>query len=121
MKKNQLWLGVCVVILCLGILGGLWGMRVQSDPSVRIVQNGAVLYRFDLSSAEDQTFTVEYEGRSNIIQIEDGAIRVLEADCPDQTCVHMGWLDSAAPIVCLPNRLVIEFDNASDETDTVIE
>ena len=112
MKKNQLWLGVCVVILCLGILGGLWVMRVQSDPSVRIVQNGAVLYRFDLSSAEDQTFTVEYEGRSNIIQIEDGAIRVL---------VHMGWLDSAAPIVCLPNRLVIEFDNASDETDAVIE
>ena len=70
MKKNQLWLGVCVVILCLGILGGLWVMRVQSDPSVRIVQNGAVLYRFDLSSAEDQTFTVEYEGRSNMEQSE---------------------------------------------------
>ena len=79
-------------------------MRVQSDPSVRIVQNGAVLYRFDLSSAEDQTFQVEYEGRSNIIQIEDGAIRVLEAGLSPTRPVFIwdGWIPllplSACPI-----------------------
>ncbi|MBQ2093605.1 MAG: NusG domain II-containing protein, partial [Ruminococcus sp.] len=33
-----------------------------------------------------------------------------EAECPDKTCVNMGWLSSASmPIVCLPNHLVIEF------------
>ena len=30
------------------------------------------------------------------------------ADCPDQICVHMDWLE-AAPIVCLPNRLSIQY------------
>lgn len=61
---------------------------------------GNVLYTFDLS-------------RSNTIQIQDGKICVQAAECPDQTCVHMGYLsDSGLPIVCLPNRLVIQFSNA---------
>lgn len=28
---------------------------------------------------------------------------MLEGECPVQTCVHMGWLDSSAmPTVCVP-------------------
>ena len=46
---------------------------------------------------------------------------MLEAECPDQTCVHMGWLDSGAmPIVCLPNHLSIEYAEAGDDVDAVI-
>lgn len=49
---------------------------------------------------------------------------MLEADCPDQVCVHAGWLtDSAAPIVCLPHRLVIRLEQTASsiipqQTDT---
>ena len=42
------------------------------------------------------------------MEVRPGAIRVSEADCPDKICVGMGWLtDGAAPIVCLPHRLMI--------------
>ena len=51
----------------------------------------------------------------NRILVEPGAISVLSADCPDQICVHQGILsDSALPIVCLPNRLVIQLREADD-------
>ena len=31
------------------------------------------------------------------------------ADCPDQVCVHQGWIsDSTVPIVCLPHQVIIE-------------
>ena len=50
---------------------------------------------------------------------EDGRARVLASSCPDQTCVHMGWLASAAPIVCLPNHLVIEYVQ-DQELDAVV-
>ena len=36
------------------------------------------------------------------------------ADCPDQTCVEMGYLENL-PIVCLPNYLTISYS----ETDNI--
>ena len=57
---------------------------------VNIVQDGKVLFNIDLVSAENQTLEIEYEGRINTVQIENGRIRMLNAECPDQTCVHMG-------------------------------
>lgn len=88
---------------------------------VNIVQDGKVLYTFNLAVTQDQILEIEYEGRINTVQIEDGRIRMLEAECPDKTCVHMGWLDSKAmPIVCLPNHLSIEFADSEDDVDAVI-
>ena len=41
--------------------------------------------------------------------MEQGRIRVSQADCPDQVCVDQGWIaDGTVPIVCLPHKLVIE-------------
>ena len=88
---------------------------------VNILQDGKVLFNIDLVSAEDQTLEIEYEGRINTVQIENGRIRMLNAECPDQTCVHMGWLRSGSiPIVCLPNHLVIEYTDSEDKVDTVV-
>lgn len=64
-------------------------LRMPHGTHVNIVQDGTELYTFDLSSAEDQTFEIAYEGRVNTVQIENGRIRMLEAECPDQTCVHI--------------------------------
>lgn len=109
------------MIFLLGIAGSLWLLQTLHGTKVNIVQDGAVLYTVDLALAENQTFEIEYEGRINIVQIEDGRIRMLEAECPDQTCVHMGWLDSGTmPIVCLPNHLSIEYADSGDDVDAVI-
>lgn len=109
------------MIFLLGTAGSLWLLRMPHGTQVNIVQDGNVLYTFDLASAEDQTFEIEYEGRINTVQIENGRIHMLEAECPDQTCVHMGWLDSSAmPIVCLPNHLSIEYAETEGDVDAVI-
>ena len=61
------------------------------------------------------TFTVESQGRTNTITAQPGRIRVESADCPDQVCVRTGPTDqTASPIACLPNRLVIQvIDNGT--------
>lgn len=77
---------------------------------VEIIQDEDVLYTINLAEAENQIIEVEYEGRKNIIKIQEGTICVQKADCPDHTCVSMGRLASKAlPIVCLPNRLTVRF------------
>ena len=99
---------LCAVLFLGGIGGMIWNLTRSHGRQVEILQDGKILYTLDLTQAEDQTFTVTYGGRTNEIEIRDHQIRVKAADCPDQICVHMDWLE-AAPIVCLPNRLSIQY------------
>ena len=101
---------LCLLLLAAGIAGSvlLWN-RPPAAGFVKISQDGKELFRINLDTAEDALFTVNYEGRTNTIEIKNGHIRVKDAECPDHTCVKMGWLkENGLPIVCMPNRLVIE-------------
>ena len=107
---KRVWPLLLVGILFLtGIAGSFLLMKQPDGSVVEIVQDNQVLYRFNLDQTENQTIEVEYETLSNTIEIRNLQIRMAEAECPDHTCVQMGWLDSAVPIVCLPNHLVIQF------------
>lgn len=120
--KNKILIGICIGIFLIGLVGSIWQLSRPHGTYVQIVQDGTVLYRFDLSEAKDQTIDVEYDGRINTVQIENGRIRMVSADCPDHTCIHMGWLESdALPIVCLPNRLIIEFAAANSDVDGIVQ
>jgi hypothetical protein len=84
-----------------------------------IYQNGKCIYSIDLSSVKEP-YTIKLSGEhgSNDVLVEHGRIRVLEADCPDKTCVHQGWISkSGIPIVCLPNKLLIKIEKNSSEED----
>jgi hypothetical protein len=113
MVKTKTWvIGIlAALLLCAGC--ALW-LSTRSSPGTvaNIYVDGACIRSVDLSRVTGtETYTVEDDLGVNVIQIEPGRIRVLEADCPDQVCVDAGWLtDSAAPIVCLPHRLVIRLE-----------
>ena len=98
-----------VIWLLAGMLRGADARRVE------IVQSGNVLYTYDLATAAPQTVRIEApDGGWNEFTIADGEIRMTAADCPDQTCVHMGPLRAEnLPIVCLPHQLVIRFEDAA--------
>ena len=81
---------------------------------VQLTQDGQVVGTYSLQ----QPRTLRYEsqdGGYNIVVIADGKVRVSEASCPDQVCVRTGPTDqTASPIACLPNRLVIQvIDNGT--------
>lgn len=121
MNKQKILILICTIVFLMGIIGSVGILLLSHGTQVNIVQDGTVLYTFDLDTSQDQVVEIEYEGRINTVQIEDGRIRMLEAECPDQTCVHMGWLDSKAmPIICLPNHLSIEFADTENDVDAVI-
>jgi len=112
--------GLIAAILLIGIVGSVLVLTAQPKNTVRIVSDGEVLYTIDLSTAEDNTLTIGHEGHYNTVEIKDRMIRVRDADCPDKTCVKMGWLSSSSmPIVCLPHKLVIEFTEDSGDVDAL--
>lgn len=81
-----------------------------------VYQDGVCIRTIDLSRVDAPcSFTVEWENGYNIIEVERGRIRVSEADCPDKVCVRRGWVsDSAAPIACLPHKLVIQLEGGGE-------
>ena len=120
-KSKNILIIVLILIFASGIIGSLWLIFKPHGQTVQIIQNGNILYTIDLKSYDDKTIEVEYHGSRNTIQIKNHHISVIDAECPDQTCMKMGELkSSAAPIVCLPNKLVIKFAE-SDETDALVK
>ena len=118
--KNKVFFIMIIVIFLAGILGSVLVWTAPAKSHVRVLSDNEVVYTADLSVTEDTTFDVSYDGHVNTVEIRDHQIRVLSADCPDQTCVHMGWLRGAStPIVCLPHHLVIEYTDDSDKIDAV--
>lgn len=115
-RSNRFWLCLLGALLALS-LGGAWLLRGLTAPGTVavITLDGAEVERVDLS-AVTREYTLSFTGErglTNVLQVVPGNIRVLEADCPDQVCVHQGWIGTgAAPIVCLPNQLVIKLENA---------
>lgn len=97
----------------------VYQLRRTKPNTVKIISDGKVLYTLDLSRESDREIIVEYEGRRNVIVIENHDIYVREADCPDHTCIKMGKLSqSSTQIVCLPNKLMIRRAYSSEEGGT---
>lgn len=110
MKNHKILLFVIFVFLvsvCLSVLI----LRHSDKQTVEIVQDGAVLYTFDLNGTADRDIRISApNGGYNLVQIRNGTICIAMADCPDQTCVNMGVLRSNhLPLVCLPHKLIVRF------------
>lgn len=84
-----------------------------------IYQNGELLASLPLDDYDaPYRFTVTGEnGCVNELEIHSGSIGMVSADCPDKLCVHQGFVDRPGlPIVCLPNKLVIQLRDAEPES-----
>jgi hypothetical protein len=122
--KTRTWVAVIAVLLALFAALALWlSGRSAAGQVANIYVDGVCVRSVDLSKLKEaETYTVETEGGQNVIRIEPGRICVQEADCPDQVCVQAGWLtDSAAPIVCLPHRLVIRLEQSGTAETPAID
>ena len=109
MKTKNILIAVCTIFI-LGIIGSIFMILKPHGQTVQIIQDRKVLYTIDLDNSDDRTIVTEYQGSKNVIRIQDYQIYMEDAECPDQTCVKMGFLkSSASPIVCLPNKLIIRF------------
>ena len=69
---------------------------------------------------EDGTFLIQDgAGNENLVVIENGTVRVEEANCPDRLCVRQGRISrSGVSIICLPHRVVVAVEGRGGERET---
>ena len=115
--KTKYWIFLLAGLLLACLALSLLTFRGEPASRAKITSEGRVVKLVELGI--DQSFTVETEDGFNLITVKDGKIAVTEASCPDHHCMARGFCNSGAQIVCLPNRLVIEFLGGS-EIDGVV-
>jgi len=122
LKSNKFW----VALLCTVVAASIVAMFILGQTRmniVRIYQDNVLLEVVNIFEITERRNIVLQSGiGTNVIAIEYGRIRMLEADCPDGACVRKGWVGSGImPIVCLPHRIVIEFTGCSNaDVDAVV-
>ena len=122
MKKTRFWLILIALVLLLSAAAMVIRFAGRETGTAKIWLEGELICTIDLETVDEPySFKVEGDACTNLVEVEQGRIRVSEAGCPDQVCVKQGWIaDSTAPIVCLPNGLVIEIVGSESVPDAIV-
>ena len=116
-RLNLILVLVIAAVACAGLVATrLMGANTNADTATVVIRDGEQNV-YELPLDQDATKTVTTDLGTNIIEIIDGRVHVEEADCPNQDCVHQGWIDAAGQqIVCLPHKLTVDIVDESAES-----
>lgn len=107
MKKNDRTLIIVLLLLAAGIFIGYRIYHRESGTIVMITVNGEEYAKLPLS--KNTTFDIKGIEGENRIEIQDGTVNMIQADCPDKLCVHQKPIHyHGEKIICLPHKVVVE-------------
>lgn len=116
-RLNLILVLAIAAIACVGLVATrLMGANTNADTATVVIRDGEQNV-YELPLSQNTTKSVTTDLGTNLIEIKDGRVRVEEADCPNQDCVHQGWIDAAGQqIVCLPHKLTVDIVDESAKT-----
>ncbi len=117
MKKRDIILILSILLLSLS--GAAFAMPVGDVGNAYVYVGGDLYGCYDLS--QDMTFSIDNgNGISNVIEIIGGRIRMKEATCPGNDCVHCGYISrSGESICCAPAGIVIVIRQKDGDYDAI--
>lgn len=115
MRKNDIILIVVVILFAMGAMGIMYCNSLQGAVAV-ITVDGQVFETVSLQ--EDQVIMIPSGDDYNILQIKDGMVKMIEADCKDQICVNQKAIQyQGESIICLPHKVIVTIE--SDEESNI--
>ena len=114
-KRNDIILIICAVVAAVICFAAYKLYFHKSGKFVTVKVNGKITASYPI----DTDKTVEgINGGKNILKISEGTADMIDADCPDQTCVKKHSIKyEGETIVCLPHKVVISIDNSANTDD----
>lgn len=106
----------CSLVAVIVMFQTFWSFAPASQLKIR--QNDKIIGTYDLN----QTRELHIKGSigESIISIEHGKVRFKQSPCPNQYCVHQGWLSHAGQVaICLPNQISLQLMGAKSNYDSL--
>ena len=101
---------IVAIVLIFGAVFYLPKLLKIPGSTALITNDGVVIKTIDLTIIESYSYTIydSNDVEKCCIEVNDGKIRFLSSTCPDQICVHAGWLEHEDEFAaCLPNNVII--------------
>ncbi len=116
--KTKTWVILFAALaLVLAVASVLLLCLPSAKKQAEVTSDGRKILTLNLS--KDGDYRVESDEGWNVLTVRDGKISVTAASCAGHDCMHRSPGNSGAPIVCLPNRLVVRF--VGSEYDTFLQ
>lgn len=115
--RNDLILIGSIILLIIGGLLAVFLTRKKDNLFAKIYVKNELIQEINLSTEKDHEFEIDGAKGKLTVSIEDHSIGVIEADCPHQDCVHVGYVkETNRPIICAYNQvyIIIEGDSSYD-------
>ena len=111
------WLVITASIMAVILMfQQFWSFAPASQLKIR--QGNSVVGIYDLN----QTRELHIKGPlgESIIVINNGQARFKQSPCPNQYCVHQGWLSHSNQVaICLPNQVSLQLLGAKNSYDSL--
>ena len=89
--------------------------RVRTNLKATISVQNQVVETIDLSHTDDADYYIDGLKGKLHVHVRDGAIAVVESNCPHQDCVRMGYIkETNRPIICAYNGVYIVIEGSSN-------
>lgn len=115
--RNDLILIGSIILLIIGGLLAVLLTRKKDNLFAKIYVKNELIQEVNLLTEKDHEFEIDGAKGKLTVSIKDHAIGVIEADCPHQDCVHVGYVkETNRPIICAYNQvyIIIEGDSSYD-------
>lgn len=112
---------IAIIASCAGVF--IYHSYVKSPHKIAVIkQEGKIVNTIDLTKVKStKQLTIKYsKSHYNLIEMENGKIRIKDADCPDKICVKTGWIsEPGQSIICLPHKLIIKIEGKNPKYDDI--
>ena len=116
MKKKDMILIVAVLAISLISFAAI-KMTQKDGKEVIVTVDGKEVYKTSIK--KDQIYQIPEKNGTNVMQIKDGKVTMIEATCPDHYCMKQKAVDEhGGSIICLPNKVVIEGENTAEDSES---
>lgn len=116
MKKHDIILIIVIVIILLPV--AILLINLEDGRKALVKSGGKVIDTLSLEI--DGTYTYKNDYGYNIVEIKDGKVRVIEADCPNKDCVNKGYIKrNNESVICLPHKFEVTIKSNDNEYDVI--
>ena len=118
--RNDIILIGSVLIAAITALIIVLATRKKDNLIATVSVQNQVVETIDLSKEKDSHYYIDGLHGKVHVHAYEGAIAIIESDCPHQDCVNMGYVkETNRPIICAYNAVYIVI-NGQAQNDVVI-